>query len=290
MNEIARSATAMINGISERIAEACPADQGDYLNADGLLMCHKCNTPKQCRVRVQIAGVMDEERVVAMMCACEKEKREKEERAIAHRDFLLQRDRNRHHGFSDEEMQHWTFENDDLSNPRLTQAMRNYVEHFPDFKKKGKGLLLYGDVGTGKTYAACEVANALIDQGHQVLVTNFAKLCNTLQGMFEGKQQYIDSLNRYALLIIDDLAAERDTEYMQEQVYNIIDARYRAGLPMIITTNLSGQQLKNPDSISKERIYSRILERCHPIEVKGADRRRAALKDSYAETKNILGM
>lgn len=284
------SIAAILDGISAKVAEACPEAQGDYVNEDGLLVCHKCNTPKQCRIHVRIAGIIDEERVVFKMCDCERAAREKEERERAHRDFLLRRDKNRHHGFADAEMRHWTFANDDMSKPQLTQAMRNYVEHFPDFKRKGKGLLLYGDVGTGKTYAACEVANALIDQGHQVLVTNFAKLCNTMQGMFEGRQQYIDSLNRYALLIIDDLAAERDTEYMQEQVYNIIDARYRAGLPMIITTNLSGQQIKNPDSISKERIYSRILERCHPIEVKGADRRRMSLKDNYAQTKDILGM
>ena len=90
--------------------------------------------------------------------------------------------------------------------------------------------------------------------------------------------------------MLDDLDAERDTEYMQEYVYNIIDARYRAGLPMIVTTNLTGAKLKNPDSISKERIYSRLLERCHPIEITGADRRRAALKDGYAETKSILGV
>ena len=59
---------------------------------------------------------------------------------------------------------------------------------------------------------------------------------------------------------------------------------------MIITTNLTGAQLKKPDTLSKERIYSRILERCHPIEVKGDDRRRAALKDSFGAMRDILGV
>lgn len=94
----------------------------------------------------------------------------------------------------------------------------------------------------GKTYAACEVANALIDKGYPVLVTNFARITNTIQGMYEGKQDYIDSLNEFQLLVIDDLGAERESAYMQEMVYNIIDSRYRAGLPMIYTTNISIEQ------------------------------------------------
>lgn len=277
--------TALFNGIAAKAAAVSPAEQEDYLNEDGLLMCHKCHTPKQCRVTV-----FGKTNTVHCICKCEQEAEKERERERERHERMLRRDKYRHAGFTEKHMQQWTFANDDMSNPKLTQAMRNYVEHFAEMKKQGKGLLLYGDVGTGKTYAACEVANALIDEGMPVLVTNFARLCNTLQGMYEGKQQYIDSLNRYVLLVIDDLAAERDTEYMQEQVYNIIDARYRAGLPMIITTNLSGQEIKNPTSISKKRIYSRLLERCHPIEVNGSDRRRAALKDSYAEIKNILGM
>ena len=59
---------------------------------------------------------------------------------------------------------------------------------------------------------------------------------------------------------------------------------------MIITTNLTGDELKHPDSISKERIYSRILERCHPIEVAGSDRRKGKLKNDFAEMRDILGL
>ena len=279
------SMTAAFDAIAAKAASAAHFEQGDYLGEDGLLYCHKCNTAKQCRI-----NVFDEERIVHCLCKCAADAREAEERERERQKFLQQCERYRRAGFAEEHMQQWTFANDDMSNPQLTKAMQQYVEHFPDLKAQGKGLLLYGGVGAGKTFAACEVANALIDRGYPVLVTNFARLSNTLQGMFEGRQEYIDSLNKFSLLVIDDLAAERDTEYMQEQVYNIIDARYRACLPMIITTNLTGAEIKQPNSLSKERIYSRLLERCHPIEVNVADRRRAALKDSYADMKNILGM
>lgn len=277
--------SSTFDSIAERARSASAVEQGDYFNDDGLLCCHKCNTPKQCRI-----SLFDDERIVPCLCKCAVEAREAEERERERQEFLSKCKKYRAAGFPDSSMQEWTFANDDLSNPQLTKAMQSYVEHFADFRKEGKGLLLYGSVGTGKTYAACCVANALIDRGYPVLVTNFARLVNTLQGMFEGKQQYIDSLNHFSLLVIDDLGAERDNEYMQEQVWNIIDARYRAQLPMIITSNLSGAELKAPADISKARVYSRLLERCHPIEVKGADKRREKLKKGHGDMRKILGM
>lgn len=277
--------TETIENIAAKAAEAARPEQGDYFGDDGLLYCHECHTPKQCKI-----NIFDRERIVSCLCKCAVEKKQAEDQAREHAEFLAKCEKYRRMGFPESNMQDWTFANDDMSNPLLTKAMQNYVEHFDEFRAQGKGLLLYGSVGSGKTYAACEVANALIGKGYPVLVTNFARLSNTLQGMFDGKQQYIDSLNRFSLLIIDDLAAERDTEYMQEQVWNIIDARYRAQLPMIITTNLSGTDLKQPTSLSKERIYSRLLERCHPIEVKGADRRKTKLKNEYNNMKEILGL
>jgi len=192
--------------------------------------------------------------------------------------------------FAESNMYNWTFENDDRKNPKISDAMLNYVNNFTEFKKDGKGLLLYGTVGTGKTYFAACIANRLIDSGYKVLMTNFARLTNEIQGMFEGKQKFIDSLNRYTLLIIDDLGAERKSEFMQEQVFNIIDARYRSGLPFIITTNLTADEIKKPQDVGYSRIYDRILERCFPVEVTGASRRRQNVKDTYFEVKEKLGL
>lgn len=270
---------------AQRAAEVSHFEQGDYTGIDGLLMCGGCNTPKQCRV-----NPFGKERIVACLCKCAEEARQAEQRRREHEEFLLKCEQYRRLGFADESMREWTFANDDMQNPTLTRAIQNYVANFDTLKAEGKGLLLYGSVGSGKTFAACEAANALIDKGHPVLVTNFAKLVNILQEQFNTRQTYIDSLNKFSLLVIDDLAAERDTEYMLENVYNIIDARYRAKLPMIITTNLTGAELKNPDNVSKQRIYSRLLERCFPIEVNTKDRRKAALKGSYADMKNLLGV
>lgn len=261
-----------------------PKEEEDYVQ-DGLLHCGKCHTPKQCEV-----VLFGQVRKPMCLCKCANEKREREIAEQKHRELVLQAERYRKMGFPESDMQNWNFANDDMSNARLTQAMHNYVDNFKDMLKDGKGLLLHGTVGTGKTYAACEVANALIDKGYPVLVTNFARLTNTLQGMFDGKQEYIDSLNRFAMLVIDDLGAERKSEFMQEMVYNIIDSRYRSGLPMIVTTNLAMDEIKSTESIGNARIYDRVLERCFPIEVTGASKRRKAVRESYADMKDLLGL
>lgn len=266
-------------------SRAIPVVNDDYIGEDGLIYCGNCHTPKQARV--ELFGKI---RTPMCVCKCAAERKQKEADEQKRREQFLQAERYRRMGFPESDMQSWNFANDDMSNPRLTNAMKKYVDNFKAMLKDGKGLLLYGTVGTGKTYAACEVANALIDSGYPVLVTNFARLTNTLQGMFEGKQEYIDSLNKFALLVIDDLGAERKSDFMQEMVYNIIDSRYRAGLPLIITTNLTIQEIKNPDVIGNTRIYDRLLERCFPIEVNGVSRRRKAVKDSYNDMKDLLGL
>ena len=261
-------------------------NEGDYINdSDGLLYCGKCHTAKQ--TRVQLFGII---RHPMCLCKCESEKLAREEEERKRQEFESKVKELRKIGFPDCEMQKWNFANDDLSNEQITKAMQRYVDHFAELRKSGKGLLLYGPIGTGKTYAACEVANALIDKGYSVLVTNFSRILNALQGTFE-KQDYIDRLNRFQLLIVDDLGIERsNSEFAKEQIYDVIDSRYRACLPMIITTNLSIEKIKNPDSIENSRIYDRIIERCFPIQVNGRNRRRKAVCENYDDLKAMLGI
>lgn len=275
----------IFESIEKQAAIANAPAEGDYIGPDGLLYCHKCHTPKQCRVTF-----FDIVRTPYCLCKCEEEERwqrEEKERQLKE----LERIRNlREIGFPDADMLRWRFERDDRSNERVSTAARNYVEHFREMREKGKGLMFYGPVGTGKTYMAACIANALIDRGYPCLMTNFARMVNIISGMHEGKQDYIDGLNNFALLVIDDLAAERDTEYMQEIVTNIIDARYRSGKPLIITTNLTAGELKNPAETRKKRVYSRLLEICIPIEVSGKDRRKERLKADYANMAKLLGL
>jgi DNA replication protein DnaC len=206
--------------------------------------------------------------------------RDKKEEEQNKQDRLARITAYRNTGFKDRELQKCRFDHDDNKSKKASDMCRNYARRFEDFKKAGKGLILFGGVGTGKTFLASCIANELIDNGVPCLVTNFARIINTLQGMYEGKQNYLDSLNEFDLLVIDDLGIERNTEYVNELVYNIIDARYRSGKPMIITTNLKYSDLHNTDDTSKARIYSRIIEMCLPVLVSGEDRRKTKAQDS----------
>ena len=251
-----------------------PKTESEYLGDDGLLYCSKCHTPTQTRIKHPFTK---EERIVGCVCKCAMKRHE----AAAERERQEEIERQRHICFSETNMASWNFANDDGKNEKITNAMKNYVKNFTEFKREGKGLLLHGTVGTGKTFFAACIANALIDEGYTVTMTNFARITNKLFGMKEGKQEYIDSLNKCSLLVLDDLGAERSTEYMQEMIFNIIDARYRSGLPFIVTTNLTTDEIKKPQDIAYSRIYDRILERCFPVEVSGTSRRRQNVKDTY---------
>lgn len=279
--------TNLIETMTRNANQDSHYEEGDYLNEDGLLMCGKCHTPKQCRF---IATWDGKEKKPYTLCDCARARQDAEEQARQAQNLRIEVNRLRKLGFPDSEMAGWTFAHDDGTDPKTTSIAHKYVDNFPEMKKRGKGLLLYGPVGTGKTHAAACIANELINQGRPCLVTNFARITNTLQGMFDGKQRYLDDFNRLDLLVIDDLAAERDTSYMNEMIFNIIDSRYRSGKPLIVTSNLTQAELTAPTSVDKERIYSRLLEMCVPVEVKGADRREKKLQDDSADMARLLGL
>jgi len=275
------SMEAVIDAMTEKISASVPHSESEYMGEEGLLHCAVCH--RKVQTEVEFLGV---KKIVRCICDC----RKKELDAHKERERQEELDRQRRICFAETNMANWTFENDDRRNAKLSDAMQNYVKNFTEFRKDGKGLLLYGTVGTGKTYFAAAIANSLIDRNYTVMMTNFARLTNQIAGMFDGKQEFIDNLNRYSLLIIDDLGAERKSEYMQEMVFNIIDSRYRSGLPFIITTNLTAEEIKKPQEIGYSRIYDRILERCFPVKVDGESRRRQSLKDTFSDVKEKLGL
>lgn len=263
------------------MAASTPRNVNEYLAADGVYRCRVCQKPTRTTINMD-GRIMNP----SVSCDCDKAA----EIARKERERLEEIDRKRRICFNQAAMRSWSFEHDDRSNSQLSNAMRKYAENFPDFLKKGKGLLLYGPVGTGKSFFAACIANRIIDNGYTAKMTNFATLTNDLQGMNEGRNQYIEDLNRYSLLIIDDLGAERKSEYMQEMVFNIVDSRYRSGLPMIITTNLSGEEIKKPENIGYARIYDRLMGCCLPQEITGPSRRKKELRDSFGDMRAILGL
>ena len=169
--------------------------------------------------------------------------------------------RNRSVGLPDPELRRHTFENDLGYNSKQIAMAKRYVQHWEEFKKDSTGLLLWGNMGTGKSFLAGCIANALVDKGVPVIMTNFARLLNKLTDMYAGdRNAYIDSFKRYELMIIDDLGIERNSEFAREQVFSVIDSRYRSQLPMIVTTNLTVDELLDPADLAPTRTTRKLLQ------------------------------
>ena len=268
-------------------------EPGDYYGEDGFLYCGKCHTRKQHEITLPADGDGTERKVrVGIACKCqaavlEAEKRERERKDFEQRMEALRRD-----GITDPAYLRYTFAQDDRRNPDVTDVCLRYVQNWKEMKAENIGILFYGDVGTGKSFLACAIANALLGRLVSVSVTNFPRLLNAIQGTFdEERQRRIDSLQRYSLLVIDDLGVERDTAFSVEQVYNVIDTRARSGKPVIITTNLSMKDLQNPPSLAYKRIYDRVLEMC-PIRLKmvGESRRAGNANERRDLARRLLGL
>lgn len=269
-------------------------NEDDYLDEEGFLVCGKCHTRKQQDITLPAFGGQSERVVrVGIACECRKKEIEAERAAEERRQFLQRMEVLRRDGITDPAYLQYTFDQDDNRNPEVSEVCRRYVEHWDEMFKDNIGILFYGGVGTGKSFLACCIANALIEKLVPVSVTNFPRLLNKLQGLGFGeeRQEFIDKLQRYKLLVIDDLGVERDTSYSTEQVYNVIDTRSRSGMPLIITTNLSMDDLKNPPSLAHARIYDRVLEMC-PIRLKlvGESRRTAIANERRNKAKKLLGL
>ena len=266
----------------DNFSESVPKSDSEYIGEDGFLHCSICHKRTERIVCVPELGI---NRKVRCICDCGKKERQAFEDRMKQEDS----DRKRSVCFADSNMWKWTFEHDDRKNPKISDAMQNYVKNFTEFKKEGKGLLLHGTVGTGKTYLAACIANALIDEDMGVLFRTFKQIERELWNA-DNKSEYMKSLTKYQLIVFDDLGTERESKYMLDVVFDIIDTRYKSGLPFIITTNLTSDELKKPENVAYSRIYDRILERCHPVNIDGASRRRQSLKETFADTQRLLGL
>lgn len=253
---------------AETAKNANQPDSADYMK-DGLLHCCKCNTPKQCRV-----NLFDEMHIVSCMCACENQKYESEIRSRKEQEAQEHKERLRSVCFStSKKFYHASFENDNHEgDPKIMQIFREYTEHFQEALEKNHGLLIFGNVGTGKSYAAACICNAVIDRGYSAHFTTFSQIKNALWNA--DKHEYMAEIAGYDLLVLDDYGAESDTAYTDEIVISVLDTRANSGKPMIVTTNLTQAELSDTENIRKERALSRIIGNCIPVRYVGDDRRK----------------
>ena len=253
-----------------------------------LMICNKCGEPQ--KKEIVILGV---KRVVPVNCKCKREKiqlQEQEEKAREKQDKLRQLFKN---SLMDKKFENETFEKWDFNKGK--KSMYNvgvrYCDKFQEAKKEGLGFLFYGTPGNGKTYLSNSIANRLLSQMHSVICVSINALLERIRETYskwgqEGEWEILKALSLADLLIIDDLGTEQDTEWSRSRIYNIIDNRYRNGLPLIVSTNKSIDQLKN---MYHERTIDRLLEMATPILNDSKSIRAEQAKKNTELLKEILG-
>lgn len=161
-------------------------------------------------------------------------------------------------------------------------ALDEYKEAVVDRVEEGKGLYIWGkSTGSGKTSWACKIMShyfrkicfdtGLENEGLYIFLPTFLE---DLRDNYDNKdpefEQVLSMVKGCKLLIIDDIGAERVTEWVRERMVSIINTRVSNNLTTIYTSNLSPEELK---SELGDRISSRVLGSSQIIEITGGDRR-----------------
>jgi DNA replication protein DnaC len=159
--------------------------------------------------------------------------------------------------------------------PRNTvDAVRGYVDRIDDHLAAGRGLWLMGSPGTGKTTLAMLVSKAALDRGHSVAIYSLPRLLNEIRDTHRAERSHVDLLDRLTavdLLHVDDVGAERSTDWVLEELYSIVNARYEEQRSVIITTNIMDR-----DELCEQitpRTVSRLTEMCDELPLLGHDHR-----------------
>ena len=271
--------------LSEKARNANPEPEKQYMGEDGFLHCSICHepvqmkAPEECR-NIFPSGIMDKH------CRCIRERIERDEaerkrRKAEERIAELQRI-----CFTDPAYMRHTFEQDKGYSPAARKVAEWYVDTYHERRANNEGLMFMGDTGTGKTFFACCIANALIRKGVAVWVTTMQPLIREMLSD-HGKmaKEVTRQIQTIDLLILDDFGTNQNSDLSLDLIYEIIDTRERSGLPLIVTTNLAPNDFKSPP-IKLKRIYSRIYGMCirrkynSPVIMNGADLRELKAKET----------
>lgn len=222
-------------------------------------------------------------------CDCAGAKREKEEREKIRleeekrQQELEQIERLFKNSRLGERFKQRTFENFDVSaNPKAFEIALDYAENFDTYKRAGQGLMFVGPFGTGKTHLAAAIANYLLKNKVPVIFGTLGNLLADIKDTFDEDSlittaRVRNQLRNVQLLIIDDLGKEKVTPWMLEEFYNLLNARYEALKPVVITTNLSLEEIEQKYEVENYRvggaITSRLIEMCRIVKMEGEDYR-----------------
>jgi len=151
---------------------------------------------------------------------------------------------------------------------RCLEAAKNFAEHFDRHQVSGEGLLMFGNPGNGKSHLAAAIVNAVIPRGKACVFRSVPALLKKLQETYRADARVSESeilavLQDADLVVLDDLGAEKMTEWAESMLYYIVDQRYRWRKPLIVTTNCDLEELEERIGT---RTFDRLLEMCVLVE------------------------
>ena len=284
----------IVRRIAKRGVDNQEVNLDDYYDEKGYLFCGKCHQPRQ---KDMVFDTQDDDGKPAKVhlkttceCACEKKQREAEELRKKREKEMEWVANLKKLSLMDEKFREARFDLLEVTkhNERNIKLCKRYATGFEEMLKKCQGLLMWGNVGTGKSYAAAAIANYLLEHKVPVVMTSFNRILGLIDSDRSEESAISARLSRAKLVIFDDLGAERSTDYALEKVYNIIDERYRLKLPMILTTNLTINEMKSETDIRYARIYDRVFETCYPMQFTGPSWRKVAASKRYEEMERFL--
>jgi DNA replication protein DnaC len=158
--------------------------------------------------------------------------------------------------------------------PQVVTATRSFVDRIDEHLDNGRGLWFMGPVGTGKTTLAMLVSKGALRAGRSVAIYSLPRLLNEIRDTHRAERSHVellDQLTAVDLLHIDDVGAERTNEWVLEELYSIVNARYEERRSVVITTNILDREALCEQLT--ERTVSRLTEMCDEVPVLGRDHR-----------------
>lgn len=248
-------------------ADAAKRKPTDYTDpADGLIHCGTCHEAKEQVYRPPLEWMrekMGDEVKFSRPCECRRKLDATLSESYAEEAHVLRVAELRKAGIRDERLRACVFEADDGQDAKTGSICRRYAERWEKAKAERIGLLLWGETGCGKTFFAACIANALIEKEARVVITSIPDLSARMMANYgEAREEVLDEARRAPLLILDDVGFERTTPTGLENAFAIINARYDSGKPLIVTSNLTPDEFRNPSDVAHKRTLSRIAEMC----------------------------
>lgn len=230
----------------------------ESLTEDFELKCKNCNTNRYFQ---------HNNFITACLCECQSQKREDEIKQERKKQRIMAFEKLKSASLLGKKYQNASFDNLDLNRPadfiNAVERCKTYCKKWKEVSQNGLGIYLYGDVGTGKSLLTACIGNYLLSQMIPVLFTNFFEIAKQIKKSFSSnsisESDFIEKLSKIDLLIIDDIGTEimeknGERTWIQDKIYDVINARYINQKPTIFSSNESLVELVEKCGMMKKTV------------------------------------